>query len=60
MNHNHIPRETAAVTLSKSEAWVERNGSCLQDCSEEAMSNQQRFRKLEKLCVWLKETHNSY
>ena len=45
---NHIPRETATVTLSKPLAVVERSGSCLPYSSEEAMSDLQRL-KMGKL-----------
>lgn len=47
---NHVPRETATATLSKPVAVVESSGSCLHNCSEEAMSDKQRL-KMGKLCV---------
>ena len=40
----------ATGTLSKSVPVVESSGSCLHNCSEEAMSDKQRL-KIGKLCL---------
>ena len=47
---NHVPREAAEVTLSKFVPVVESNGFYLNNCSKEAMSDQQRL-KMGKLCL---------
>lgn len=47
---NHVSREPATVTLNKPVAVVESSGSCLHDCSEKAMSDQQRL-KMGSLCL---------
>lgn len=44
---NHIPRETAAGTVSRPVAAVESNGSCLHNCSEEGVLDQQRLKNGE-------------
>lgn len=48
--HNHVPRETATVTLSMLGKVVEYNGSGLHNCSGVVVSDQQRLEKLGR-CV---------
>lgn len=49
--HNHVPRETATFTLSMLVKVVESNESCLHNCSGVVVSDQQRLKKIGKLCL---------